>query len=158
MAQCGFEVPAPADVGGEGEVSPILHEFSMTLFSKQRGVEKACEHGWRSRPANGRALQLLSFAIDIGISCGECVSREPYGWSWKVDDTDYKPVDRMPTSGNVALYKRTQWPEGPQESYHDLLDWTIYTQHNCAQVHRNRGLARVNEFSFLDGFLGGGYG
>ncbi len=158
LAEFGVQLPEPHAVKDVPGVSLALHEFSTSTISKVRGIGTICAYDWRKRETTGRDHRLLCFALDIAIYCGECATHPDVGFVWKIDNTEYKGDDRMPTEGNVSLFKVTDIGPGPVQTYFDLLDWGAYSISNNALAVAGKSHAMENSFFFLDELVEGRHG
>ncbi len=157
LAAFGVEIPMPSEVTNYKAVSRTLHDFSQLTLAHVRKIEAICAPNWRERSRTGRDARIASFVTDLGIYCGECTTYTDLGFDWRIDDTDYKPADRMPTAGLAVLSHISRLAPHHFRLYHDVLDWTFYRVADDAKAKAGRSLPMVHSFSFLDHLMDGRY-
>jgi hypothetical protein len=155
--KAGFELMAPGSASATASSSQTLHAFVIKQLARQKNADKVCDNFWRDSAVQDADARLLALAIDIGVYCGECVTRSPLGFDWRIDDTAYRPKDTMMTAGNVVISNVSKIGSTPKRLFHDIIGWTVYSVCDAARVRAGKTLGKLNQFQFLDDFLGDRY-
>jgi hypothetical protein len=155
--KAGFELMAPGSAFASGSSSQTLHAFVTRQLARQKNAVEVCDNFWRDRAVQDADARLLAVAVDIGVYCGECVTRSPLGFDWRIDDTAYRPKDVMMTAGNVVISNVSQIGPKPMRLFHDIIGWAVYSVCDAARVRTGKTIGKLNQFRFLDDFLSGRY-